>query len=268
MQVRSQPPSRPMVVTGSQPPPPIASSVSQQVPTQVQGYPIMPGLSPRVSTFRGGFPQYGHPSPLPVPTLSPSVLPRGFGVPVAPVDPQHTQVMPHQPPPPIAPPSKAVQNPLASPTQLAPGSRRSSAPAPDPGPITRPVPAPIARPAGDSTGSGSTSPSRRSPSPKGVLGSSALLSDEDEVVFANSRRTVSAIGPSWGSTASPRSAVTNERVPWGQAVGVHPPPGLSPRPPPWNNAAPGTDWHSPSAAYFGAAYGVHNPSPPPPHNGS
>ena len=106
------------------------------------------------------------------------------------------------PPSPIGPPPKS-KTPLASSSTmpLAPGSgRRSSVPVyseAGPGPVARPQVAPIARPGtGVTSGSGeagsSTSGSpRRSPSPKGVLGSSALAADDDEVVPSGNRRGAS-----------------------------------------------------------------------------
>ena len=106
---------------------------------------------------------------------------------------------------PIGPPQKTNSNP-PPPSMLAPGSGRRQSIA-DPGPIGPPRPIqPIARPT-EPSGSGSASPVRRSPSPK-VLGSSALATDDDEVL-STSRRTV-VNGPVWGAApASPDS-----RVPW------------------------------------------------------
>ncbi|KZT66786.1 hypothetical protein DAEQUDRAFT_440565 [Daedalea quercina L-15889] len=168
-------------------------------------------------------------------------------------------------PAPIAPPNRAQGNPLASPTHLVPSTSRL--PAADPGPITRPVApiAPIARPSGDASGSGSTSPSRRSPSPKGVLGSSALAADDDEVVQAPNRRTV-APGPVGGGWGSPRSSLPDVRPPWG-------PPGAPsgfgatrPLPPVGHPIWTSNHEWQPSTPFFTNAFTAHNPSPP--HSGS
>lgn len=126
-----------------------------------------------------------------------------------------------------------------------------------PGPITRPIIAPIARPgtgegasgsslmnnAPGTTSSGSGSPIRRSPSPKGMLlGSSALAADDDEVVSpATTRRStapigigiglglgVGAVGQGWGP-ASPRTALgMGEQIPLRGGGGAPwgPPPGF------------------------------------------
>lgn len=134
------------------------------------------------------------------------------------------------------------------------------------GPVARPLIAPIARPStsvastatnastntgagvgvgggGGESSSGSTSPVRRSPSPKGVLGSSALVDEDDEVVSAgNGRRGAAPIGigiggggagvgggGSWGP-GSPRTATGGGGgAPWGPPP-AHPPGFGSPRP--------------------------------------
>ncbi|THH33340.1 hypothetical protein EUX98_g820 [Antrodiella citrinella] len=263
---------RPSVVTQSQP----ATPVIPQMPAHFGQAPSTPmyspiaginassAMSPRLNfapagPYTGNF-VAGSSMPSGPPPLAPSALPRTFGAngPFEPAFGRNTTPLA-----PIAPPSKILQhsNSLPSPTQAITGGRRASVN--DPGPITRPV-APIARPAGDS-GSGSTSPSRRSPSPKGFLGSSALAADDDEVIPSQPRRVVApgaAVG--WGAS-SPRSNGPDMRVPWGPAA---PPPGVSPRLP-WGASAPGPgpEWH-PSPPFFGGPFSNHNSSPPPPHTGS
>jgi len=146
---------------------------------------------------------------------------------------------------------------------LAPGANRRSSIV-DPGPITRPL-APIARPTTGDTGSGSASPVRRSPSPKGVLGSSALAADDDEVVSAAGRRLMTG-GQIWGGAPSPRTSV-DVRVPWGPPAPGFPAPTHSPRPPaggsPWTTPHP--DWHP--SNFFPTPFVTHNSSPPP-HSGN
>lgn len=193
-------------------------------------------LTPRMPFPPG--PNYGFPPPPPPPgqgpsmaagppsALAPSALPRSFGQHVAsgPFDPSFIGRSVGTPAPaPIGPPSKQVlqgahsHGSITSPL-LPPGSaRRASLGILDPGPVARPI-APIARPEPSGPGTtGSNSP-RRSPSPKGVLGSSALIAEEDEVIAPPSRRgvgpiTVGAVGQGWGP-ASPRAAVGENR-PWG-----------------------------------------------------
>ena len=172
---------------------------------------------------------------------------------------------------PIGPPKPKTPLTVTSsaPSMLAPGSnRRSSAVLnPDsaavastsspvvgsgPGPITRPL-APIARPmtgnaatSGDgTTSSGSGSPNRRSPSPKGVLGSSALAADDDEVVMTGPTRRVGNAGHiGIGVSLAPVQT-------WGPA---------SPRGPgaisPW--VTPGGSNFSPSAVRTAAPIGSNN----------
>ncbi|OBZ74306.1 Stress response protein nst1, partial [Grifola frondosa] len=193
------------------------------------------------------------------PSTGPSALPRGFGN-GPPFETGFSRGL--VPPAPIAPPSRALQNSLASPTtMLAPGPS-NRAPAADPGPITRPI-APIARPTGEASGSGSTSPSRRSPSPKGVLGSSALLADDDEVVRPTGRRAAPGAA-GWGNS-SPRNAVP---APWG-APAPPAPPGFPSRPPPIGTSlwtSPDQSWHPPPPGFFGNPF-PHNSSAAP-HTGS
>ncbi|KAG8215173.1 hypothetical protein J3R82DRAFT_8688 [Butyriboletus roseoflavus] len=275
--------SQRLSATASQPATPVAPSVPNTFPPPVAPlYPPAPGLVPSPTTL----PPYAPPPPFGVfgpgpsisqgpPPLAPSALPRGFGSP-SPFDGPFSRGLPQ--PAPIGPPPKTVQNPIASPTLLAAvPSRKASLPEPGPGPVARPVSiapiappapiAPIARPTtGETSGSRSGSPVRRSPSPKGVLGSSALAADDDEVVPPPGRRTVpGAVGQSWGTTASPR-AVVEARPPWGPPA---PPPGFgSPRPPPiggplWGNISPEPSWQSPAGFYPNAFINPINPSPPP-----
>ncbi|KAG6374123.1 hypothetical protein JVT61DRAFT_4768 [Boletus reticuloceps] len=276
-------PQRPLATT-SQPATPVTPSAANTFPPPVAPlYPPAPGMVPPPSTL----PPYAPPPPFgmfgpgpsmpqaPPPPLAPSALPRGFGSPSL-FDPPFNRG--HPQPTPIGPPSKTVQNPLASPTMftVAP-SRKTSLPEPGPGPVARPVPmapiappapiAPIARPTtGEASGSGSGSPVRRSPSPKGVLGSSALAADDDEVVPPPGRRTVpSAVGQSWAMTTGPRSVV-EARLPWGPPA---PPPNFgSPRPPPmggslWGNMSPEPSWQSPASFFPNAFVNPINPSSPP-----
>lgn len=275
-------PQRPLA-TSSQPATPIApsSSITFPPPPVAPLYPPASGMVPPPTAL----PPYAPPPPFgvfapgpsmpqgPPPSLAPSVLPRGFGSP-SPFDPPFNRGLPQ--PAPIGPPSKSAQNPLASPTMLAAGpSRKASLPEPGPGPVARPIPiapiappapiAPIARPnTGETSGSRSGSPVRRSPSPKGVLGSSALAADDDEVVPPPGRRTVpGAVGQSW-TTTSPRSVV-EARPPWGPPA---PLPGFSSRPPPlgsslWGNISPEPSWQSPAGFFPNAFVNPINPSPPP-----
>jgi len=216
------------------------------------------------------------------------------------------------PPAPIGPPSSG----------LAPGAGRrpssnniGSTPAPDVGLIGRPL-APIGRPStsGTTTPPSATStsavslsaasPVRRSPSPKGVLGSSALAADDDEIM--SDRRVVggnAGVGvgppPGWRGFGSPRAG--NGASPWGPAaqqqqqqqqqplgfglgLGVRPGPPPPPGPPlggpMWGGAglgvgaigagAPDPQWHPAAANHFFAAAQspfVHG-SPTSPHNGA
>ncbi|KAF9458117.1 salt tolerance down-regulator-domain-containing protein [Collybia nuda] len=297
----------------SQPQTPITPHLPTHPPPQTpimyqQGGPGMlppSNMSPRVQGFAPmgyGFGSQGMQHPGPPGGLAPSALPRNFssgpsydpaynrGLGIGGLPPSAT---------PIGPPLKSKPSLSSSSASssgqtmlsLAPGQgRRASLLSGDPGPVARPI-APIARPtvAGGTAepGSGPGSPIRRSPSPKGVLGSSALVEDGDEVVRTTIGRrntapigigigipigpgpgSVGAVGQGWGP-ASPRSAVGDNRAPWGAPSG---PPGFgSPRGPPppvgpmsnhhpqpigpgslWGNATPGglnQDWH-PSGNYF------------------
>jgi hypothetical protein len=231
------------------PPPPQSGGM-------MYGHPqMMPALSPRVGNFppMGQYPfgapnmQQHHPPGTPLPSgmtrsfnagpppFDPAFnrgMPIGIGVPVGGVN------TPPGAPSPIGPPKP--KTPLAStstpgPSILAPGQGRrgsiavlnTATEAAGPGPITRPI-APIARPPGgpsaEGASSGSGSPNRRSPSPKGILGSSALAADDDEVVAGTGPRRVMPgnpigmgisvgvpAGQTWGP-ASPRPAMM---TPWG-----------------------------------------------------
>ncbi|KAH7911254.1 hypothetical protein BJ138DRAFT_1151105 [Hygrophoropsis aurantiaca] len=284
---RQQQPQRPMVST-SQPTTPVAPSVQNHFPPpSTPLYPIGAsmmhppgGMSPRLPFAPPPPPPFGVFGPGPPmqqgpPNLAPSALPRNFGSPSPFESTFNNRGL--APSTPIGPPSKATQNVLSSPTMLAPGpSRRLSIPDPGPGPVARPVsiapiapiapPAPIARPTtGETSGSGSGSPVRRSPSPKGVLGSSALAADDDEVVPPPGRRIApGAVGQSWGNNTSPRTAVGDTRAPWGAPA----PLGFgSPRPPItnslWGTVSPAPDWQAPGGFFPNSFVNPVNPSPPP-----
>jgi hypothetical protein len=272
--------SRPVIVT-NQPVP--------QTPTQPSNPPT-PGYSPGVNgslpqqhplvsprvpfnpapQFNGFVPGPAIPQQGPGPILGPSALPRNFGAP------GFDSSYPARPigapaivsPGPIGPPQKTNPNPPPS-SMLAPGSGRRQSIIADPGPIGPPRPIqPIARPT-EQSGSGSASPVRRSPSPNKILGSSALATDDDEVL-QTSRRTT-ANGPVWGAAPAPPRPPVDLRGPWGP-----PPPGFPiqpqnlPRPPvgpsPWGTASPNDQWH-PSNFFPPGQFVGHNPSPPP-HSGN
>lgn len=118
-----------------------------------------------------------------------------------------------------------------------------------PGPITRPI-APIARPTeAGNPGSGSGSPNRRSPSPKGFLGSSALAADDDEVVPVHSsgRRAGSvSVGQGWGGHGVHGQGGMGIGTIGGIGIGVGAPP---------RSAGPvgavGSPWGAPASAGFG-----------------
>ncbi|KAF7297431.1 Stress response protein NST1 [Mycena indigotica] len=174
--------------------------------------------------------------------------------------------------------------PISTPAPIGPPRRPSligGEPVPiSPGPIGRP--APIARPAPVSastqdsgSGSGSASPARRSPSPKGILGSSALLADDDEVVAVPVRRPVGAgvVGSGagaagWGAPGSGSVVGPPGRAPPGSGFGLAPaftgPPigagrAVGPGAGLWGNNAvnnpPPPEWHPtgfyPRAGYLG-----------------
>jgi len=240
------------------PPPPQSGGMMYGHP------PMMPALSPRVGNFppMGQYPfgapnmQQHHPPGTPLP----SGMSRSFNAGPPPFDPAFNRGMPigigipigsgvNTPPAapsPIGPPKP--KTPLAStsapgPSMLAPGQGRrgsvavlnTATEATGPGPITRPI-APIARPPGGSSAegasSGSGSPNRRSPSPKGTLGSSALAADDDEVVAGTGPRRVLpgnpigmgiSVGVPQGQTWGPASPRPAMMTPWGPA-------GFSPSP--------------------------------------
>jgi len=269
----SQP--RPVIVTNQ----PIPQTPSQASNPPTPGY--SPGvngalpqqnplLSPRapfnpVQQFNGFNPGSAVPQQVPGPILGPSALPRNFGAPgfdssyhARPIGtPAVTS------PGTIGPPQKGNPNP-PPPSMLAPGSGRRQSIIADPGPIGPPRSIqPIARPT-EQSGSGSASPIRRSPSPK-ILGSSALATDDDEVV-PTSRRTV-VNGPVWGAAPVPPRPSVDLRGPWGP-----PPPGFPVQPPnlprptagpsPWGATSPSDQWH-PSNFFPPGQFVGHNPSPPP-----
>ena len=202
-----------------------------------------PTMSPR-ATFppAHGLSPFGSFVPQIPQALGPSPMTRGF-----PSGPPFDTGFPRGlgPAAPIGPPKMGGLTASMTSPVIAPGSaagtiqppRRMSSAA-DPGPIGRPVGpigpigpiAPIARPTanGDASGSGTgghsssnsgnASPIRRNESPKGVLGSSALAADDDEVVTAPSRRNMPpapvgvASGASWHS---PRNSIAVPPSPWG-----------------------------------------------------
>jgi hypothetical protein len=198
------------------------------------------------------------------PPLAPSAVPRNFGT-GPPYDPTF-RAMGGPPTAPIGPPPKTPQqNSMTSAPPMLPPGPNKRASIGDPGPVARPI-APIARPTGEAPGSGSGSPNRRSPSPKGRLGSSALSPDDDEVIAPPTRRVNPApVGQSWGNP-SPRSAIGENRAPWGAPAA----PGfVSPRPPVgnslWGNTSPGPEWQQPPNNFFASPFGT-GPSPPPHSN--
>ena len=269
----SQP--RPVIVTNqsmpqtpsqtSNPPTPgyspgVNGTLPQQNPLVSPRVPFNPGQQ-----FNGFGPGPAIPQQGPAPVLGPSALPRNFGTPG--LDTSYPARPIGAPaiisPGPIGPPQKANPNPAPS-SMLAPGSGRRQSIIADPGPIGPPRPIqPISRPT-EQSGSGSTSPVRRSPSPK-VLGSSALATDDDEVV-PTSRRTM-ANGPAWGAAPVPPRSSVDLRGPWGPPPPGFPiqPPNLS-RPPvgpsPWGTGSPNDQWH-PSNFFPPGQFVGHNPSPPP-----
>ena len=282
---------------------------------QQQHHPPPPPPPPGTSLTSSGLPRFNGGS-----SFDPGFnrgMPIGAGVPLG-----SANALPPPTPSPIGPPPKTAKPatpgttsvPPPGSAMLAPGQgRRASAPvlnlqqqgandASGPGPITRPM-APIARPMvggsaggnGEATSSSSGSPSRRSPSPKGVLGSSALAADDDGVVSAHGPRRggstpigIGAMpigggpgGQSWGG-ASPRTALGEGRGgPWTSsgfpsraipnAIGpnnhhLHQLQHASPTASPslWGNAPPGNgngenNWHPQSPAFFpGPPYMNHN----------
>ncbi|KAJ7271214.1 hypothetical protein C8J57DRAFT_1508168 [Mycena rebaudengoi] len=290
----------PMAMPHSQPQTPITPQMPHLPPAPMYMQQQSPGPS-GMSSPRSGF-------------VPPS--PYGFGPGPSSIQLQQQQQQQQPPTPRGFPPTSASMNsvnfesasfhrgmptsaslPLASPIgpppkqpQLAPGRRASLMG--DPGPITRP--SPIARPApvvdnsAGGSGSGSASPARRSPSPKGVLGSAALLADDDEVVPA--RRPGG--GASWGGAQAPAAIGGGRGAPWGApgsgasnnnngnngfngAIGRGAPvPGSAAAL--WGNAAVNSnaEWHPATmgGAFFPprAGYGLGNPAAasPPPHSGA
>jgi hypothetical protein len=261
VQATRQQPRPPAVMTSSQP----AASVPPQVPPHIsppmnQVYGQGTGmLSPSAISPRLPYSptQAFHPG-APIQQVVSATLPRNFGNSAPPFDPSFGRG--HAPTAPIAPPSKAVQIPMASPAAVQPAgpSRRASA-----GPVARPIVPiapipPIARPTAEPPSSGSASP-RRSPSPKGILGSSALIADEDEVITPIGRRTVpgtvGVVGENW-STGNSHGMAEHSRTPWGPPA----PPGIiSPRPLSvenvWGNNP--AEWNT----FYGGTAFVHDTQP-------
>jgi hypothetical protein len=263
---------RPAIITSPQPPTPLTPQLPPHLPSPAnQMYPPGPGMiPPQAMPPRGpygqGPPPFGvfGPGPSmqqgPPPPLAPSAVPRNFGT-GPPYDPGFRAIA-GPPTTPIGPPPKASQsNTVASPSSMVPPGPGKRASIGDPGPVARPI-APIARPAGETPSSGSGSPNRRSPSPKGILGSSALSPDDDEVIAPPTRRANPAtVGQGWGNP-SPRSAIGENRTPWGapSAPGF-----VSPRLPAgnslWGNTSPGPEWQQPPNNFFTSPF-VNGPSPP------
>ncbi|KAL0573440.1 Stress response protein nst1 [Marasmius crinis-equi] len=298
-------------------PQPLSPTMPQRFPPPSPfGFPG-PGPSMQGPPMSGG--------PHPPNSLGPSAVPRNFGAPGAPggpvgnapspYDPSFSRGLPGgAPPAPIGPPPKSAGIlPSSSSSALASGTtmlspqqpRRMSVvdPIGPPGPIGRPMAslAPIARPSvsgsgggntGESSGgpsSGSGSPIRRSPSPKGFLGSSALVADEDEVVTTGPTGRRATTGAIWGATATttspPRSAIGDRPPVWSSgpigAGGGGGFPGGGSIPPfggrgPWGNThmqnvgIPGNpDWHQPNGAFFQSPFISPHPhnATPPPHSG-
>ncbi|KIK19434.1 hypothetical protein PISMIDRAFT_153119, partial [Pisolithus microcarpus 441] len=279
-------PQRPLSTT-SQPNTPLVQSTPNQFPPSL--YPTGASIaSQAVNTPRLPYaPQpFGvfNPGPSVQQTsLVPPALSRGYGSP-SPFDPSFGRPLAATP---LATSSKAIQNPLSSPTLLAPGSsRRSSVPEPGPGPVARPLsiapltsgpmsslgpiapPAPIARPTGEPSGSNSGSPIRRTPSPK-VLGSSALAADDDEVVPPARRVPSGPMSQSWGNSTSPRTIMGEMRGPWGNptstAFPTRPPIGSSL----WGGMNANSEWQAPPTSFFSNSFvNNHTNSSPSPHSGN
>ncbi|KAF8591734.1 hypothetical protein K439DRAFT_787537 [Ramaria rubella] len=209
---------------------------------------------------------------LPPPPLGPSALPRGY-----PVGPGSFDAFPRPlgPPAAIGPPQKGLPNPPGSPIGMfspAPGPstghlRRGSVqdrttPTSSFGVVQRPI-APIARPnTSKEDDRPASSPKLKSPSstpaPETVLGSSALVPDDDEPILPPGRRVVvGAVGQIWGTPQEPISA----RGGWTGSQSVSfTTPGRAPNGM-WSGSNPeqwpgGFPQHSPFAAFA-------VPSPPP-----
>jgi len=168
---------------------------------------------------------------LPPPPLGPSALPRGY--PVAPGAGFDGFSRPLGPPAAIGPPQKGLPNPPGSPISMfSPASGSSSghlrrgsvqdrtSATSSFGAVQRPVApiAPIARPnVAKEDDKPSSSPKLKSLSPapatEGVLGSSALVADDDEPILPQGRRVATgAVGQGWGS---PHPDPLSSRGGWG-----------------------------------------------------
>ena len=208
-----------------------------------------------------------------LPPLGPSALPRGY--PVGPAGGFEGFSRPLGPPAAIGPP-KTLNTP-GSPIGMfspAPGPssghlRRGSlqdrsTPASSFGAVQRPI-APIARPhvsKDDDRPSGSPklNSSSSTPAPEAVLGSSALVADDDEPILPQGRRVVAgAVGQAWGT---PQAEPTSGRGGWAGSQSIpFATPGRAPNGM-WSGSTAPDQWqggfsqHSP----FGAAFAA--PSPP------
>lgn len=179
------------------------------------------------------FMPYGPPSGLvppgiPPPPLAPSAMSRGFGSPA--FESFRSLGGSSIPPSAIGPPPKGLSNPPGSPISMfnsgPPGSstghlrrgsvqERSMTAANSFGVVQRPVApiAPIARPQNskddEKLGSPKMKSSSSTPAPEPVLGSSALVADDDEPIIVQPRRAVAPVG--WGT---PQPDVMNSRPGW------------------------------------------------------
>lgn len=200
-----RPPPHPQQILHQQPPP-RAPQPLLPIPTHLPQTPIMytqqqigmmpPALSPRMPSYPPGPYAFGGPTIqqqparfAPSPAFDPAFQPpRGPATPVSP----------------IGPPSKP-KTPLVATSSSSIG-RRGSIP---PGPITRPL-APIARPTNNANvNAASGENGSRSPSPKGLLGSSALAADDDEVVAPATAGRRSTMPHMWSGGAGAMNANAN-----------------------------------------------------------
>ena len=255
------------------------------------GGPVTSSMSPRTTApFPNGPPgpymPYGPGNSIasgqsiPPPPLGPSALPRGY-----PVGPGGFDGFsrPIGPPAAIAPPPKGLPNAPGSPINMfspAPGPstghlRRGSVqdrstPTSTFGAVQRPI-APIARPHASKederpSGSPQLKSSSSTPAPETVLGSSALVADDDEPILPQGRRVVAgAVGQAWGT---PQGEPSSARSGWtGNQSMPFTTPGRAPNGMWGGNTAP-EQWQGgfPQQSPFGTAFGA--PSPPPGNSSS